>query len=284
MQPCQEYEALISAAIDGEVTEEERRTLMEHLPWCEGCREAYTQSLLLHEAFDQWEEEAPAGLAEAVMEQVHREPRKRSRSRSRHWMSLAAAAACLALIVVGFQVGQTMRSPAADPKEDNTVQSDPEGSGAFSAAKSADKDAAANSEQEVQDPEPQVDSAMTQYDTGKVEPPVQAEAPQGDQTPEQNTQTRAESPQVTMFTNDEPVMTVTCSDAGILTWMEENITQEGTASGEETVWVISDEDWMKLEVRLLDGGCTYTVEGKKTSDEIVDGDLVRVIYRPETEA
>lgn len=283
MQPCQEYEALISAAIDGEVTEEERRALMEHLSRCEGCREAYTQSLLLHEAFDQWEEEAPAGLAEAVMEQVHREPRQRSRTRSRRrWMSLAAAAACLALIVVGFRVGQTLEPAVSQGEEDQSQvqQEDP------AVQKSADMlPADDGQEQPVQDPDPAVGGAVTQYETGKVEdsqtqsPPVQDEQP-----PEQTTQPRAESPQVTAFAQNTPVMTVTCSDPGILTWMEENIAQAGTTSGEETVWVISDEDWTKLEVRLLDGGCAYEVTGEKSSDQIVDGDLVKVIYQPETEA
>ena len=102
MEPCQEYEALISAVTDGEATEAERRALMEHLSRCADCREAYTQSLLLHDAFSQWEEEAPPELRAAVMEQVRKEPRQKKRSR-RSWLPLMAAAACLARRAYFFQ-------------------------------------------------------------------------------------------------------------------------------------------------------------------------------------
>ena len=56
------------------------------------------------------------------MEQVRREPRQKKTGRSRRrWISLAAAAACLVLIVVGFQVGNTMKPAAVLPEDEDAA-------------------------------------------------------------------------------------------------------------------------------------------------------------------
>lgn len=284
MEPCQEYEALISAAVDGEATEEERRALMEHLSRCEGCREAYTQSLLLHEAFAQWEEEAPRGLAESVMEQVRREPRQKKTSRSRRrWISLAAAAACLALIVVGFQVGNTLR-PAAAPENEGTSLSDSGDTPSPASARNQDEAGSNDSQQpgEVQDPEPKVGGAVTQYETGNEKDlrPEGQEEPTGAETPS----AQENLPQITAFAENAPVMTVTCADAGLSAWMAENIPRAGQTAGGETTWVISASDWTKLEMWLAERGCGYETTGEKTSGEIAEGDLVEIICQAETDA
>lgn len=287
MEPCQEYEALISAAVDGEATEAERRALMEHLSRCEGCREAYTQSLLLQEAFSQWEEEAPQGFTEAVMEQVRREPRQQKARRSRRrWISLAAAAACLALIVVGFRVSETLRPAAVSPVDGDTALSEDADTPALARAQGG-TDTDGSTPEKVQDPTPKVNDAVTQYETGKMDTtpqPSETTPEQSEETPEQNGAEGQGIPPISTFSGNAPVMTVTCGDAGLLTWMEENIPQEGTALDGEVTWVISAADWMKLEVRLVNGGCVYETDGEKTSDQITDGDLVQVIYRPETDA
>ena len=41
---CEDYRALISAALDGELSGEEQRTMEEHLAGCEECR-AYREAL-----------------------------------------------------------------------------------------------------------------------------------------------------------------------------------------------------------------------------------------------
>lgn len=40
-EPCREYEALLGAALSGDITREERRRLMEHTSACPACRAAY---------------------------------------------------------------------------------------------------------------------------------------------------------------------------------------------------------------------------------------------------
>lgn len=278
MQPCQEYEALISAVADGEATDAERRALMEHLSRCERCRETYTQTLLLHDAFSQWEEEAPEGLLPAVMDQVRREPRQRKRHR-RSWMPLMAAAACLALIIVGFQVSGTLRPAAVTPPQSGdgfTEGTDPAGDAALTEDAGlsggdtetentpASQDSGVSpAEEDAKDPQPHVGSDVTQYGTGTV-----------------TAEPRAEFPQVTAFAQAPPSMTVTCADPALLTWMEANVDQAGTETEAGIVWVIPTADWLELEVRLLSGGSAFTISGAKISDQLAEGDLVEVIYQP----
>ena len=265
MESCYEFEALISAAVDGEATEAERRALMEHLSRCEGCREAYTQSLLLHDAFSQWEEEAPEDLCASVMERVRKEPRQKKKAR-RSWMPLMAAAACLALILVGAQVRDTLRPDVASSSEEGT----PPVSGVDEAEQRDPVNAAAGradqKEVEAKDPEPRVGADVTQYGT---------EGPEEDVPDSQE-----ESPHVAAYQTALPVMTVTCADPAVLTWMEANVAQEGQETESGTVWVIPSADWLKLEVRLQDGGCIYETTGEKTSDYLTEEDLVEIVYCP----
>ena len=110
MRECREYEALISAAVDGAVTEAERRELMGHLAACAACRETYEQTMLIHEALAGWEaEEPPAALADRVMEKVRWQ---RRRNRQRRWQRISLAAACLAVAVLG--AGMLRYLPGAD--------------------------------------------------------------------------------------------------------------------------------------------------------------------------
>ena len=267
MEPCKEYEALISAAVDGEATEAECRALMEHLSRCESYQEAYTQSLLLHDAFSGWEEKAPESLRTSVMEQVRKEPRQKKRPR-RSWMPLMAAAACLALIVVGFQVNNTLRPNTAQFSQNDIRPADD-----VEETMMPDGAEDERSAEQAKDPAPQVENDVTQYGTGGVSP---------DET--EDTQPRMEAPQVTAFAQTPPSMTVTCADPALLTWMETNVEQAGTETEKGTVWIIPVADWLKLEVRLLDGGCDYTVSGEKISDQLTDGDLVEVIYQAAPES
>ena len=72
--------AVISAAVDGTLSPEEHRQLLEHLADCPACREAYEQTLLLHDTFAAWEEpEVPADLTAAVMGRVRQERAKNRR-------------------------------------------------------------------------------------------------------------------------------------------------------------------------------------------------------------
>ena len=91
---CEEYRALISCAVDGELTEEEQRRLDAHLTACGDCR-AYRDALLSLSEELQRPMEPPAALRLGVMDSVRADMRGKRLRRIRRYGSLAA---CLVLI------------------------------------------------------------------------------------------------------------------------------------------------------------------------------------------
>lgn len=103
MRPCEEYEDLISAFLDGALAEPDRKRLMAHLASCPACRAYFDDQTAIHDAFVRGETPAPEDLASAVMDQVRATPRKAERKRIfLQWQSWAALAACCALVVLGL--------------------------------------------------------------------------------------------------------------------------------------------------------------------------------------
>lgn len=103
MRTCTDYEALISAFIDGVLAEEDRAALMAHMADCPQCQAYFNDQIAIHDALAPMEETpAPAELADRIMDQVRAEPRqKRKVVPFPHWQRFAALAACFALAVAG---------------------------------------------------------------------------------------------------------------------------------------------------------------------------------------
>ena len=117
---CEQMTLLMSAWLDGELSEMEERQMKEHLEQCPECRELMEQLQALHTSFSDLEEiPAPEGFADSVMERIARESKpkviplfKRPQIRA-----LGALAACAALFV-GFgsiRMGGSAKSEAAAP-------------------------------------------------------------------------------------------------------------------------------------------------------------------------
>ena len=117
---CEQMTLLMSAWLDGELSEVEERQMKEHLEQCPECRELMEQLQALHTSFSDLEEiPAPEGFADSVMERIARESKpkvvplfKRPQIRA-----LGALAACAALFV-GFgsiRMGGSAKSEAAAP-------------------------------------------------------------------------------------------------------------------------------------------------------------------------
>lgn len=100
MSMCEQYAEIISAFMDGKLSEKERLELMEHLALCPACKDYFEDQLTIREAMGELEEAAPAGFAEAVMERVKSTPQEKKRA-ALPWRSWAAAAACCALALLG---------------------------------------------------------------------------------------------------------------------------------------------------------------------------------------
>lgn len=123
MRSCEEYEALISAFIDGALAEEDRGALMEHMASCPACQQYFDDQIAIHDALESLEVPAPAGFAEQVMEHVRLTPQSATGPerpekkitafpRWRRWAALAACCAVAALGVWAFG-GQDAAEDAA---------------------------------------------------------------------------------------------------------------------------------------------------------------------------
>ena len=116
MKECEEFAPLLSAFVDGELTEEERAEVLAHVSECEKCRRLLGELTALHAALGELEDEdVPAGFTEGVMaavraEKAAKKPQTKKRSAWRRWMPMAACAAIVALAAAdGFK---TANAPA----------------------------------------------------------------------------------------------------------------------------------------------------------------------------
>ena len=110
MKECEEFAPLLSAFVDGELTEEERAEVLAHVSECEKCRRLLGELTALHAALGELEDEdVPAGFTEGVMAAVRAEkaaakPQVKKRSTWRRWLPMAACAALVALKFEGSDV------------------------------------------------------------------------------------------------------------------------------------------------------------------------------------
>lgn len=106
---CDKYMELLSARLDGALTEEEERELEEHLAVCPDCRAAGAQLAALRSAFAEWEEvPVPEGFAQGVMDRIRGEKKVIPLFKRPQFRALAGLTACL-VVVVGLY-GMSLRN------------------------------------------------------------------------------------------------------------------------------------------------------------------------------
>lgn len=106
MSACEHMRELISRMIDGDLNDEEKALLAEHLASCPDCARLYDAFAGLSTAIGEDLAEPPEALHEQIMDQI-RQGRRKSSFLSRipkPYRGLLATAACLALIA-GFSYG-----------------------------------------------------------------------------------------------------------------------------------------------------------------------------------
>lgn len=97
---CDYYLELLSARLDGALTESEERELEAHLESCPACRAAGEQLAALRSAFSELEEiPAPEGFTRDVMSRVRETGKSIPLFRRPRFKALAGLAACAALAV-----------------------------------------------------------------------------------------------------------------------------------------------------------------------------------------
>ena len=98
---CEKALELISAELDGELTQQERAELQAHLDACPDCRETYAQLHELDAALQESELEPPAALHDGVMQTIRREKKRRRPA----WLPAAAIAVAAALALLAGHAG-----------------------------------------------------------------------------------------------------------------------------------------------------------------------------------
>ena len=104
MHTCEEYRMLISALIDGEISDPERSLLMEHIAECDDCKTYLNDQILIHEAVQSMDCTAPVGFADGVMARVRETKQDLPEKKIipfPHWKRFASLAACCAVIALG---------------------------------------------------------------------------------------------------------------------------------------------------------------------------------------
>ena len=108
---CQRYYELISARLDGELTDGEEGELETHLKDCPSCRALAEQLSGLHDGFSDLEEtSAPEGFVRGVMDRIQVEEQKNRKVipmfRRPQFKAVAGLAACLVLCAGLYGAGQ----------------------------------------------------------------------------------------------------------------------------------------------------------------------------------
>lgn len=112
MLSCDEALELISARLDGPLSQEEHTRLEEHLSACPACRALADDLNTLHRELPGLAAQPPAGLKEGIMDQIHASKVTpfQSKKRQWRWRSLASLAAVAALVLVGAGVMDQWRT------------------------------------------------------------------------------------------------------------------------------------------------------------------------------
>jgi len=280
MKYCEEYAALISAAVDNVLTADERRKLMDHLAACPACREAYTQMLAMHSAFAGWEEEVPGDLAGDVMAKIRKE-KAVSKSRRRSWLPLVAAAACCALVFIGYQ-GMSRESntvkdaaPAMDTKaavSESIAAADTAADTATAAdhAAAADTFAYTTSAEDFrsgEEGEQLLDGVLT-YFSGAPESDAALDVEKTAQEPEE------------VAADAQTLLILTSYEEALVSWMAENTAAQGHTSEENatTAWLITQEEYALLSAWLTSENIIW--EQYLVELPYPEEDVVCVVYLP----
>lgn len=277
MPNCESYAALISAAVDGELLPEERTRLMDHLADCPACREIYAQTMAIHAAFEDWEEDAPEGLVDGVMDRIHAQ-----RRRARRWLPLGVAAACCAVVLLGTQVSHTL-SPknnairSADPASVSDEEDDSQNTSTTNAITPPNQiiDSDDVPDEPVEDPT--MEAALTYFNSGSETPDISGAS--GD-TPSDGADA----------TRSVYAATLTCENIAMEDWMTEHIQKDAyvsTDSDEELsafAWLISYSEYTELTVYLNENNIPYSQETVSAEEPISEGDMIRVVYLEPTNA
>lgn len=96
MSECGKIQELLSAMLDGEVSESEKAEIEKHVEGCPECRAMYNAFTAVSDSLNE-PEEIPEGLHENIVRSVKAEGKKKKAP----WKKVLPLAACLVLVIFG---------------------------------------------------------------------------------------------------------------------------------------------------------------------------------------
>lgn len=99
-ESCASIQALFSAALDDELTTEEKRAWQDHLQACQTCQQEWQQWQTMSSCLQEYENtcQLPENFADKVIQKIESQSKKkRFAVFTKHWRALASAAAAVAL-------------------------------------------------------------------------------------------------------------------------------------------------------------------------------------------
>lgn len=308
MKYCEDYAALISAWLDGELNEEETGRLQAHLFTCPGCRAYLADLKAMGRAFPSLEEvEVPEDFTASVMARIRAQtPPEKKRASHTLWRRWGAWACCLALLaLVGggawraelVSRGAQNQIAAADAASLTTDSAEAE-SGGSESAQAAPEEAAPEEENVQAD---QTEPAVENKEAREIreEPSQDAKAPAGSGFQTQTSQEEAQTPESARDeTSQGGAEAETPASAGqaelqsgagsVLSWrMSVTVPAAGAdllagfvpqGTDEETggtVYYLSSEEYAALVTALSDRG----IGAEETAGDAA-ASLIRVVVTP----
>lgn len=263
MENCNNYQERISALIDGQLTDEERLELLEHMADCPACQQYFDDQTAIHDALTGLEADAPAGFTDSVMARVRETAQDVPRRKTipfPHWQRWAATAACCALAllgVMGLQRGGSheLGSAAQDAVLYSAVRTEED------AGTTADIPAVADTAQPVGESSVLADSAPTEGVTACSTDADDLDTPA----------TTASSPPLESAARTEvdakstkvAACTLTTSSPLAAQWVEENLAQPWQSGSS---YPLTEAQFLELRALLEDAGELYTSEAAENGE------------------
>lgn len=114
MKSCEQYEPLISAFLDGELSGDEKADAAEHLAVCPVCQRYFDDLMAIHDVLEREEAPVPEGFADQVMAGVRETPQDRAVVRFPRWKRWTALAACCAIAALALWTLPPRHTKTAD--------------------------------------------------------------------------------------------------------------------------------------------------------------------------
>ena len=286
------YKELLSALLDGELSESERGAALAHLAECEACRTYFAELNAMRGALNDMDEaEPPADFAAGVLARLHEDAAPQPIKKHNPWRRWGALAACAAVIVLAVstlpRMGTGMKASAPSSAEYSAAAPAEAPSEETDYGFAAVNDALADADGEQEMPEAWLESsavtapraeepeeaAPARLESSKsavsgVELPAESAEPTAPLTTDAAASTEPTAP-LTATAAEYPPYTLTLVGEGAAEWLEANAEPLGGG-----LWRVSVEAVNELPDTLA----LVAADGPQ---EPVDGTLIITYGTPE---